>query len=60
MLKFVKHNLEQIDNVEVYPIFSLLVFFIFFVVLFYKVFRANKDFIAEMKDLPLDNNQETN
>lgn len=59
MLKFVKHNLENIDGVAIYPMVSLLIFFLFFVVLFYKVFRAKKAFIDEMSQLPIDESQKT-
>ena len=34
MLKFVKGYLESIEGVSTYPMISLLIFFIFFVVLF--------------------------
>ena len=60
MLKFVKGNLENIDNVQIYPMISLLIFFIFFVVLFYWVITAKKEHISEVSNIPLDldtNNQ---
>ena len=60
MLKFVKGNLENIDNVQIYPMISLLIFFIFFVVLFYWVITAKKEHIKEVSNIPLDldtNNQ---
>ena len=57
MLKFIKGNLESIDGVEVYPIISLLIFFIFFMLLFWWVFTARKDYIQEVSNIPLDNNQ---
>ena len=57
MLKFIKGNLESIDGVEIYPIISLLIFFIFFVLLFWWVFTARKDYIREVSNIPLDNNQ---
>lgn len=58
MLRFIKGNLENIDGVEIYPIISLLIFFIFFVVLFWWVFTAKKEHIAEISKIPLDNNQQ--
>lgn len=58
MLKFVKGNLENIDNVQIYPMISLLIFFIFFVVLFYWVFTAKKEHIKEVSNIPLE--QDTN
>ncbi|MGY5850803.1 CcoQ/FixQ family Cbb3-type cytochrome c oxidase assembly chaperone [Salegentibacter sp. F14] len=58
MLKFIKGNLEAIDGVTIYPIISLLIFFIFFVALFWWVFTAKKEHINEVSQLPLDQNQE--
>lgn len=57
MLKFIKGNLESIDGVAVYPIISLLIFFIFFVALFWWVFTAKKQYINEISALPLENNE---
>jgi cbb3-type cytochrome oxidase subunit 3 len=60
MLKFVKNYMESIDGIEVYPIISLLIFFIFFVVLFWWVFTANKEYIDTVSNLPLDNQNQDN
>lgn len=57
MLKFIKGNLESIDGVAVYPIISLLIFFIFFVALFWWVITAKKQYINEISALPLDNHE---
>ncbi|RMA58722.1 CcoQ/FixQ family Cbb3-type cytochrome c oxidase assembly chaperone [Ulvibacter antarcticus] len=57
MLKFIKGNLEQIDGVEIYPIISLLIFFIFFVVLFWWVFTATKEHIKEVSNIPFESNE---
>jgi cbb3-type cytochrome oxidase subunit 3 len=54
MLKFVKGNLENIDNVQIYPMISLLIFFIFFVALFYWVITAKKEHITEVSNIPLE------
>lgn len=58
MLKFVKGNLENIDNVQIYPMISLLIFFIFFVGLFYWVMTATKEHIEEVSNIPLENNHQ--
>ena len=58
MLKFVKGNLENIDNVQIYPLISLLIFFIFFVGLFYWVITAKKEHITEVSNIPLENNNQ--
>ena len=55
MLKFVKGYMDSIDGIEIYPIISLLIFFTFFVGLFYWVFTAKKDYIKNVSNLPLDN-----
>lgn len=54
MLKFVKGSLEQIDGVQVYPIISLLIFFVFFTLLFWWVFTAKKEHINEVSNLPFE------
>lgn len=58
MLKFIKGNLENIDGVQIYPMISLLIFFVFFVVLFWWVFTAKKEHINEVSRIPLDNQNE--
>ncbi|MEZ4792462.1 MAG: CcoQ/FixQ family Cbb3-type cytochrome c oxidase assembly chaperone [Gelidibacter sp.] len=57
MLKFVKGYMESIDGIEVYPIISLIIFFTFFVLLFWWVFTAKKDYITKVSNIPLDNQQ---
>ncbi|SRX75793.1 CcoQ/FixQ family Cbb3-type cytochrome c oxidase assembly chaperone [Aequorivita antarctica] len=54
MLRFIKGNLENIDNVQIYPMISLLIFFVFFVVLFYWVITAKKEHISEVSNIPLE------
>lgn len=57
MLKFVKNHMESIVGIEIYPIISLLIFFTFFVVLFWWVFTAKKDYLNTVSQLPLENNK---
>lgn len=57
MMKFVAENLERIEGVANYPMFSLLLFFVFFVTLFVWVLTASKTHIREMSDLPLKDEQ---
>ena len=57
MLKFVKGNLEQIDGVAIYPIISLLIFFVFFTLLFWWVFTAKKEHIKKVSNIPLEDSQ---
>jgi cbb3-type cytochrome oxidase subunit 3 len=56
MLKYIKGNLENIDDVAIYPIISLLIFFVFFAALFWWVFTAKKEHIDEVSNIPLDIN----
>lgn len=60
MLKFVKGNLENIDGVAIYPIISLLIFFLFFVILFFWVFTAKKAYIKEVSEIPLEEDDQNN
>jgi hypothetical protein len=59
MFKFIKGHLETITGIEIYPMISLLIFFIFFVVLFYWVITAKKDYITEVSNIPLDQQNDT-
>ncbi len=55
MLKYVKNHMESITGIEIYPIISLLIFFAFFVVLFWWVFTAKKEYINTVSNLPFEN-----
>lgn len=48
-----KYYFEQVHNVEVWPIISLIIFFVFFVGLIGYVWRMRKDYVEHMGDLPL-------
>ncbi|MFG4001895.1 CcoQ/FixQ family Cbb3-type cytochrome c oxidase assembly chaperone [Flavobacterium aquidurense] len=54
MFEQIKHNMETISGIEIYPILSLLIFFFFFVGLGFWVFSYNKEKIQEMSEIPLD------
>lgn len=56
MLKFIKHNIESIEGIGIYPMISLLIFFIIFVGMLVYVFVIPKSKIDELSNLPLDNN----
>jgi cbb3-type cytochrome oxidase subunit 3 len=57
MFEQIKHNMETIAGVAIYPILSLLIFFIFFVVLGIWVFSYKKEKINELSQIPLHDNQ---
>lgn len=54
MLTFVKHHLESIAGVQIYPVISFVIFFLFFLGLLVYVARMRKREIEEMSQLPLD------
>ena len=47
--------MDSIAGIEIFPIISLLIFFIFFVGLFYWVVTAKKEYINTVSNIPLDN-----
>lgn len=55
MFEQIKHNMETISGIEIYPIISLLIFFIFFVGLGVWVSTYKKDKINELSQIPLEN-----
>jgi cytochrome c oxidase cbb3-type subunit 4 len=57
MFEQIKHNMETIAGVSIYPILSLLIFFTFFVVLGIWVFSYKKEKIEELSHIPLNDNQ---
>lgn len=57
MLKFIKHHMTEIDGIEIYPIISLLIFFLFFAVLAWWVMSSKKEYIDKVSQIPLQNDQ---
>ncbi len=57
MLRFIKHNLESIDGVSVFPIVSLLLFFTVFVIMLIIVFGYRKKYIDEVSNIPLEEDE---
>lgn len=53
MFEQIKHNMETISGVAIYPIVSLLIFFLFFVCLGIWVLSYKKDKLAELSSIPL-------
>ncbi len=54
MFRYIKQHLTGIDGVSIYPLISLLIFFVFFVVLLYYVKKMDKNKVEEIRNLPLD------
>ncbi len=59
MLKFIKHNLESIEGVEIYPIISLVLFFLVFSTMIIFVLRLPKRRIDNLSNLTFDNDINT-
>ena len=55
-----KHYFEQVHNVEIWPIISLSIFFVFFVGLLVYVLRIKKDHISHMSAMPLNEDNPEN
>lgn len=50
--------METIIGIELFPLISLVIFFVFFTVMLYMVFKLKKSHINKMSHLPL-NEEET-
>lgn len=53
MLKYIKNHLSTIDGVEIYPLISFGIFFLFFILLFVYVYWGGKNRFKEVSMLPL-------
>ena len=60
MIRFAKHYFETINGVEIYPIISLVLFFIVFITMVFIVLKMPKDTIEEISNLPLENDSKIN
>ena len=60
MLRFIKHHLTGIDGVSIYPIISLLIFVLFFVVMLTYVLRMKRKDVDELSQIPFETTDETN
>ena len=54
MLRFIKHNLTSMLDIEIYPLFSLVLFTIFFALVLLYVWKMSTERIAELSATPLD------
>jgi cytochrome c oxidase cbb3-type subunit 4 len=51
-----KNVLQSIENIEIWPLISFVIFFVFFVCLLLWTFTTDKKFIDKMKGLPIEEN----
>ena len=54
MLKYIKNYAATIKDIDIYPIFSLTVFVLFFIAVLYFVKKMDKKRVDEMRNMPLD------
>jgi cytochrome c oxidase cbb3-type subunit 4 len=51
-MKIVSQYLESIAGIEIFPVVSFIIFFLFFLVVTWYVIRLDKNYIEEMANLP--------
>ena len=49
-----KNVLQSIENIEIWPVISFVIFFLFFLCLVAWVLTVDKKFIQKMSDLPFE------
>ncbi|MDP2365785.1 MAG: cbb3-type cytochrome c oxidase subunit 3 [Ignavibacteria bacterium] len=52
--------LQSIDGVSIYPVISLIVFVLFFVIILVWMLKVDKNYIKKMENLPLEKEEENN
>jgi cytochrome c oxidase cbb3-type subunit 4 len=53
-----KEILENIDHIALWPVISFVIFFTFFIVLLWWTLTADRNFIKEMSEKPLNDGTE--
>lgn len=53
-----RNILQSIEDIQVWPIIGLVIFFVFFVVVVIRVLKTDKAFTEKMKNLPFDDSHE--
>ena len=64
-MKIVTSFLESVAGIEIYPLISFMIFFVFFISVTVYVLRLDKNFITSVSNYPInedetDNNPENN
>ncbi len=60
MLKFVKHHMETIAGIGIFPVMSFLIFFSIFLFALVYVRKSGRAHIQHMSSMPLADNATTN
>ena len=53
MLKFIKHHMETIVGIEIFPLISFVIFFVFFISLFIWVWMMKQEEVNQLSQMPL-------
>ena len=59
-MNLVSHYLESILGVEIYPLISFTIFFLFFIGVGWYTFTLDKSYIKELSNLPTDDAEDSN
>ena len=54
-----KNVLQNINNIEIWPIISFVIFFIFFLCLVWWAFTVDIKFISDMSSKPIENDKDS-
>lgn len=54
-----KNVLQSIGNIEIWPMISFAIFFLFFLGLLWWVFTADKKYIKMMSEMPMDDSSKS-
>lgn len=57
MFKFIKKYAETMEDISIYPLISLMIFFIFFIALLVYVKKMDKKSVQILSNIPLDVNE---
>lgn len=59
-MKIVTNALENIANIQIFPIIGLLIFLVFFIIMIYRVVKMDWKEVDEISRLPLEKDQAEN
>ncbi|MEW6772760.1 MAG: CcoQ/FixQ family Cbb3-type cytochrome c oxidase assembly chaperone [Bacteroidota bacterium] len=54
MLRFIKHHLTNILGIEIYPLISFTIFFLFFIAVIIWLIKVDKNHINKVKNIPFE------
>jgi cytochrome c oxidase cbb3-type subunit IV len=60
MFKFIKQYAETINHVNIYPMISLAIFFLFFILLLVFVKKMSKQKVEELSNIPFEDDSLNN